>query len=88
MKEKYIDTLNFVLGLIKSDAYLSFYFKSMCTRMHFKDDAYADALKAFNDFRKEVKEEKIKNKNDKKVTGCIISVDFEPEKTVRNKKKK
>ena len=88
MKEKYIDTLNFILGLIKGDAYLSFYFKSMCNRMHFREDAFADALKAFNDFRKEVKDEKIKNKSDKNVTGCLITVDFEPEKTKANKKKK
>ena len=88
MKEKYIDTLNFVLGLIKGDAYLSFYFKSMCNRMHFKADAYPDALKAFGEFRREVKDIKIKNKNDDKITSCMIEVDFEPEKTRANKKKK
>ena len=88
MKEKNIDILNFILGLIKGDAYLSFYFKSMCNRMHFVNDAFPDALKAFNEFRKEVKDEKIKNKGDKEVTGCLITVDFEPEKTVRSKKKK
>ena len=88
MKEKYIDTLNFILGLIKGDAYLSFYFKSMCNRMHFKTDAFPDALKAFAEFRTEVKKEKIKNKGDDKVTGCLIDVDFEPEKTRANKKKK
>jgi hypothetical protein len=87
MREKYIDTLNFVLGLIKGDAYLSFYFKSMCDRMHFKTDAFPDALKAFGEFRKEVKEEKIKNKSKDEVTGCMIEVDFEPEKTKVNKKK-
>ena len=86
MREKNIDTLNFIMGLIKGDAYLSFYFKSMCTRMHFKTDAFADAIKAFNEFRREVKEEKIKNKNDKDVTGCNIEVVFEPEKTVRKAK--
>ena len=38
--------------------------------------------------RKEVKDTKNKNKNDKNVTGCVIEVDFEPEKTKVNKKKK
>ena len=88
MREKSIDTLNFILGLIKGDAYLSFYFKSMCNRMHFKTDAFPDALKAFGEFRNEVKKEKIKNKGDKKITGCMIEVDFEPEKTKVNTKKK
>ena len=88
MKERDIDILNFIIGLIKGDAYLSFYFKSMCTRMHFKDDAFANAIKAFNEFRRDVKEQKIKNKSDESVTGCVIEVDFEPEKTVRKKKKK
>lgn len=87
MKEKDIDVLNFMMGLIKGDAYLSFYFKSMCNRMHFKADAFADALKAFTEFRIEIKKEKIKNKNDKKVTGCLVDIDFEPEKTKANKKK-
>ena len=88
MREKNIDTLNFILGLIKGDAYLSFYFKSMCNRMHFKTDAFPDALKAFDELRREIKDEKNKNKEDKSVTGCLITVDFEPEKTVRNKTKK
>jgi len=39
------------------------------------------------EFRREVKEEKIKNKSKKDVTGCMIEIDFEPEKVVRNKKK-
>jgi len=86
MREKNVDTLNFIMGLIKGDAYLSFYFKSMCNRMHFKAEAFADALKAFDEFRREVKEEKIKNKSKKDVTGCMIEIDFEPEKVVRNKK--
>ena len=88
MKEKDVDILNFIIGLIKSDAYFSFYFKSMCNRMHFPDESFANALKAFNVFRAEVKKEKIKNKSDKSVTGCLIEVSFEPEKTVRKKKKK
>ncbi|TET08505.1 MAG: hypothetical protein E3J83_03405 [Candidatus Atribacteria bacterium] len=88
MRERDLDILNFILGLIKTDAYLSFYCKSMCNRMHFRADAFPDALKAFGEFRKEVKNEKIKNKGDKAVTGCLITVDFEPEKTKPNKKKK
>ena len=88
MREKNVDTLNFILGLIKGDAYLSFFFKSMCNRMHFKADAFPDALKAFDEMRKEVKDTKNKNKNDKNVTGCVIEIDFEPEKTKANKKKK
>lgn len=87
MQEKNIDTLNFIMGLIKGDAYFSFYFNSMCTRMHFKPDAFANALKAFDEFRMLVKDEKNKAKNDKAITGVDVTVFFEPEKTKPHKGK-
>ena len=87
MQERQVDTLNFIMGLIKGDAYFSFYFNSMCNRMHFKPEAFAEALKAFDEFRKLVKDEKNKSKNDKTIIGVDVTILFEPEKTKPHKKK-
>lgn len=76
MKERELDCLNFILGLIKSDAYLSFYNDTMIKRMHLKT-SLMDALKAFEDLRKEVKDDKIKNKDKKDYLATTILITHE-----------
>ena len=87
MQERNVDILNFIMGLIKSDAYFLFYFESMCDRMHFRPNAFKEAVAAFDEFRKTVKDEKNRTKNDKSILGVDVTVFFEPEKTKPNKKK-
>ena len=76
MKEKELDAINFILGLIKSDAYLTFYFDTMTKRMHLKT-SLIDALKAFEDLRKEVKDDKIKNKDKKDYLATNVLITHE-----------
>ena len=76
MKEKELDCLNFILGLIKTDAYFTFYFETMIKRMHLKVPL-TDALKAFEDFRREVKDDKIKNKDKKDYLATNVLVTHE-----------
>jgi len=76
MKERELDCLNFILGLIKSDAYLSFYNDTMIKRMHLKT-SLMDALKAFEDLRKALKDDKIKNKDKKDYLATTILITHE-----------
>ena len=76
MKERELDAINFILGLIKSDAYLTFYYDTMMKRMHLKV-SLIDVLKAFEDFRKEVKDDKIKNKDKKDYLATNILITHE-----------
>ena len=76
MKERELDCLNFILGSIKCDAYLTFYFDTMIKRVHLRT-TLIDVLKAFEDFRKEVKDDKIKNKDKKDYLATNILITHE-----------
>ena len=76
MKEKELDCINFILGLIKTDAYLTFYADTTIKRMHLKT-TLTDAIKAFEDLRHEVKEDKIKNKDKKDHLATTILITHE-----------
>lgn len=77
MKERDLDCLNFILGSIKVEPYLTFYFETMIKRMHLKTPLM-DALKAFEDFRKEIKDEK--NAADKPISSVTKVIILETEK--------
>ena len=76
MKERELDCINFILGLIKTDAYFAFYFDTMIKRMHLKTPL-ADALKSFEDLRKEVKDDKIKHEKEKDYLSTTIIIAHE-----------
>lgn len=76
MKERDLDCINFILGLIKTDAYLTFYADTTIKRMHLKT-SLMDALKAFEDLRKEVKDDKIKNKDKKDYSATTVIITHE-----------
>ena len=76
MKEKELDCLNFILGSIECEAYLTFYFETMIKRMHLKT-TLTDAIKAFQDLRREVKDDKIKNKDKKDHLATTILITHE-----------
>ena len=76
MKERDLDCLNFILGSIKVEPYLTFYFDTMIKRMHLKT-SLMDALKAFEDFRKEIKDDKIKNKDKKDCLSTTVIITHE-----------
>ena len=76
MKEKELDCINLILGLIKTDAYFTFYFDTTIKRLHLKT-SLIDAIKAFEDLRHEVKEDKIKNKDKKDHLATTILITHE-----------
>ena len=76
MKEKDLDCINLILGLIKTDAYFTFYFDTTIKRMHLKT-TLIDAIKAFEDLRHEVKEDKIKHKNEKDYLSTTVLITHE-----------
>jgi len=76
MKEKELDCLNFILGSIKVEPYLTFYFDTMIKRMHLKT-TLTDAIKAFEDLRREVKDDKIKNKDKKDYLATTVIITHE-----------
>ena len=76
MKEKDLDCINFVLGSIKVEPYLTFYFNTMIKRMHLKT-SLIDAIKAFENLRHEVKEDKIKKKDKKDHLATTILITHE-----------
>lgn len=73
MKEKELDVINFILGSIKCEPYLTFYFDTMIKRMHLKT-TLVDAIKAFEDLRREVKDDKIKHKNEKDYLATTVII--------------
>ena len=76
MKERDLDCINFILGSIKVEPYLYFYFETMIKRMHLKTPL-TDALKAFEDLRREVKDDKIKNKDKKDYLATNVLITHE-----------
>lgn len=76
MKERELDCLNFIMGSIKVEPYLYFYFETMIKRMKLKT-SLTDALKAFEDLRREVKDDKIKNKDKKDYLSTNIIITHE-----------
>ena len=76
MKEREIDVISFILGTIKCEAYLTFYFDTTIKRMHLKT-TLTDAIKAFEDLRREVKDDKIKNKDKKDYLATTILITHE-----------
>ena len=64
MKEGTVDTINFVLGCIKTEPYLGFYFSTMIKRT--KSQELQESITDFNSFRKEIKDQKIVAKANKK----------------------
>lgn len=71
-----MDALNFILGTIKMENYFKFFFSTMMERSNIKVPL-TDALKAFDDLRKEVKEDKIKNKDKKDYLATTVLITHE-----------
>jgi len=77
MKEQTLDNINFIIGCIKSEPYLGFYFDTMLKRMHYKqsiDETVAD----FTATRRELKD----LKNSPNFTDILVTlpIEIEPKK--------